>query len=163
MVTGPLLTLEDVPAYVSQLRRRRKIIVSTNGTFDILHYGHVYYLQEAKKQGDVLIVGVNDDASVQALKGLARPIVPAQERAQLLLAIRYVDAVVIFKETDPINFIAAVSPDVHVNGAEYGSDCIESDIVRRIGARLHLVPRQPCWSSTKAIEKILHAYTRETD
>src|SRR5262245_18986528 len=102
----------------STLRARGKRIVSINGSFDILHNGHLHILNEARRRGDVLVVGLNSDASVRSYKGPERPIVPERQRAEMLLAMRIVDYVHIFDEADPIAFLEQVRPDVHVNGAE---------------------------------------------
>jgi rfaE bifunctional protein nucleotidyltransferase chain/domain len=101
----------------------------------------LHILNEAKRQGDVLIVGLNSDQSVRSYKGPTRPLVPERRRAEMLLALRMVDYVHIFDEENPIAFLREVNPDVHVNGAEYGSTCVEAETVRRGGGRLHLVDR----------------------
>jgi D-beta-D-heptose 7-phosphate kinase/D-beta-D-heptose 1-phosphate adenosyltransferase len=136
------------------LRAKGKRIVTTNGTFDILHQGHLHVLNEARQRGDVLIVALNSDASVRAYKGPHRPVVPEQQRAEMLLALRIVDYVHIFDEPDPIAFLEQLNPDVHVNSAEYGEDCIESQIVKRGGGRIHLVNRIPDLSTTRIIEAV---------
>ena len=111
-------------------------------------------LSEARRQGDVLIVGLNSDASVRAYKGDGRPIVPERSRAAMLLALRAVDFVHIFDESDPIAFLEQVRPDVHVNGAEYGENCIEGETVRRAGGVIHLVPRIQGLSTSGLIESL---------
>jgi len=145
---------EDLRSLAETLRGLGKRIVTVNGTFDVLHAGHLHILKEAKLQGDVLVVGLNSDASVRANKGQKRPVVPQAQRADLLLALRYVDYVHIFDEPVPMAFIAEVRPHVHVNGAEYGEDCVESGVVREIGARLHLVPRLDGLSTSGLIERL---------
>jgi len=145
---------EELSGLAETLRALGKRIVTVNGTFDVLHAGHLHILKEAKQQGDVLVVGLNSDASVRANKGPKRPVVPQAQRADMLLALRYVDYVHIFDEPVPMVFIAAVRPDVHVNGAEYGEDCIESGVVREVGARLHLVPRIDGLSTSALIERL---------
>ena len=105
-------------------------------------------LNEARSQGDVLIVGLNSDASVRSHKGPTRPIISDRGRAKMLLALRVVDYVHIFDEPDPIAFLSELNPDVHVNGAEYGENCIERDVVIRNGGRLHLVDRIPNLSTS---------------
>jgi D-beta-D-heptose 7-phosphate kinase/D-beta-D-heptose 1-phosphate adenosyltransferase len=125
----------------STLRAKGKRIVTINGAFDLMHGGHLHILNEAKRQGDVLIVGLNSDQSVRSYKGPTRPLVPERRRAEMLLALRMVDYVHIFDEENPIAFLREVNPDVHVNGAEYGSTCVEAETVRRGGGRLHLVDR----------------------
>jgi D-beta-D-heptose 7-phosphate kinase / D-beta-D-heptose 1-phosphate adenosyltransferase len=111
------------------LRARGKRIVSINGSFDVLHAGHLHILNQARQQGDVLVVGLNSDNSVRSYKGPGRPIVPERRRAEMLLALRVVDYVHIFDEADPIEFLTELRPDVHANGAEYGEHCIEREAV----------------------------------
>jgi D-beta-D-heptose 7-phosphate kinase/D-beta-D-heptose 1-phosphate adenosyltransferase len=136
------------------LRAKGKRIVTINGSFDILHNGHLYILNEARQRGDVLIVGLNSDKSVKSNKGLDRPIVAERQRAEMLLALRMVDYVHVFDEPDPIAFIRELNPDVHVNGSEYGEDCIESETVRRGGGRLHIVSRIPGLSTSNLVDKL---------
>jgi rfaE bifunctional protein nucleotidyltransferase chain/domain len=134
------------------LRAKGRRIVSVNGSFDLLHSGHLHILNEARRQGDVLIVGLNSDKSVRGYKGASRPIVPEQQRADMLLALRMVDYVHIFDEGDPIAFLREIKPDVHVNGPEYSEDCIEAETVRRGGGRVHLVERLPGLSTSGLLE-----------
>jgi D-beta-D-heptose 7-phosphate kinase / D-beta-D-heptose 1-phosphate adenosyltransferase len=148
-----------VPRYAlgqlaTTLRAKGKRLVTVNGSFDLLHGGHLHILHEARQQGDVLIVGLNSDASVRAYKGPSRPIVPEGRRAEMLLALRMVDFVHIFDETDPIAFLTALHPDVHVNGAEYGEHCVEAETVRRAGGRIHLVGRIPELSTSNLIDSL---------
>lgn len=152
-------TLRIVPRHAlsqlaTTLRARGKRIVTTNGTFDILHNGHLHILNEARQRGDVLIVAVNSDASVRSYKGPNRPLVPAHRRAEMLLALRIVDYVHIFDEPDPIAFLEELHPDVHVNGSEYGESCIESQTVRRGGGRIHIVDRIPELSTSRLIDAL---------
>jgi rfaE bifunctional protein nucleotidyltransferase chain/domain len=136
------------------LRAKGKRIVTVNGSFDILHSGHLHILNEARRRGDVLIVGVNSDASVRSYKGPNRPIVPEGRRAEMLLALRMVDYVHIFDEPDPIAFLKELNPDLHVNGSEYGENCVESETVRRGGGRIHVVDRIPCLSTSGLVETL---------
>jgi D-beta-D-heptose 7-phosphate kinase/D-beta-D-heptose 1-phosphate adenosyltransferase len=136
------------------LRAKGKRIVTINGSFDVLHNGHLHILNEARQQGDVLIVGVNSDASVRLNKGPDRPIVPERRRAEMLLALRMVDYVHVFDELDPIAFIGELNPDVHVNGSEYGEDCIESEIVKRGGGRIHIVGRISGLSTSNLVDRL---------
>ena len=130
------------------LRAKGRRLVTVNGSFDVLHAGHLHILNEARSQGDVLIVGLNSDASVRSHKGPTRPIISDRGRAEMLLALRVVDYVHIFDEPDPIAFLSELNPDVHVNGAEYGENCIERDVVIRNGGKLHLVDRIPNLSTS---------------
>jgi D-beta-D-heptose 7-phosphate kinase/D-beta-D-heptose 1-phosphate adenosyltransferase len=136
------------------LRAQGKRIVTLNGSFDVLHSGHLHILNEARRQGDVLIVAVNSDSSVRAYKGPDRPFVPERQRAEMLLALRMVDYVHIFDELDPRAFLAEVQPHVHVNGSEYGRDCIESETVRRSGGQLHIVERIPGLSTSSLVGRV---------
>jgi len=149
-----LVRRDDLGSLAAALRALGKRIVTVNGTFDVLHAGHLHILKEAKAQGDVLVVGLNSDVSVRANKGPKRPVIPQPQRAAMLLALRFVDYVHIFDEQVPMDFIAAVRPDVHVNGAEYGENCVEAGVVREIGAQLHLVPRIASLSTSSLIERL---------
>lgn len=151
---GQFLQWDEVSMAVASERACGKIIVTTNGTFDVFHPGHVQFLQEARVQGGVLFVGLNSDSSIRSIKGSCRPIHDVKARAQVLLSLRCVDYVVVFEETTPIRFIELAQPDVHVNGAEYGSHCVEANIVSQLGARLHLVPRDNNYSSTRLIREV---------
>jgi D-beta-D-heptose 7-phosphate kinase/D-beta-D-heptose 1-phosphate adenosyltransferase len=149
-----LVARGDLAAVADALRANRRRIVTINGSFDVLHAGHLYILEEARRQGDVLIVGLNSDASVRAYKGPTRPVVGQEDRARLLLGLRCVDYVHMFDETDPIAFLEAVRPDVHVNGAEYGEECIEAPTVKKHGGRLHLVGRVKGLSTSGLVARI---------
>ena len=149
-----LVARDGLAGLASALRTRGKRIVTINGSFDVLHAGHLRILTEAREQADVLVVGLNSDESVRALKGPTRPIVPQQQRADLLLGLRCVDYVHVFDEATPIAFIEQIAPDVHVNGLEYGQNCVEASTVRRLGGRLHLVPRSLGLSTTSIVQAI---------
>ncbi len=149
-----LLPRHALAMLAATLRNKGKRIVTVNGSFDVLHNGHLYILNEARQRGDVLIVGLNSDASVRSYKGPQRPIVPERRRAEMLLALRMVDYVHIFDESDPIAFLKEVLPDVHVNGSEYGEDCIEGETVRRAGGRIHIVDRIPGLSTTGVLASL---------
>src|SRR5512140_1104773 len=122
-----ILTREEAVRFVEQLRAGGKRVVFTNGVFDLLHPGHVRYLADARRHGDALVVGVNSDRSVRAIKGPERPIFPEQERAEVLSALSSVDAVCIFDEPTPLQIISRLQPDVLVKGADWAAD----DIVGR--------------------------------
>ncbi len=131
-----ILTLDQAAALVARLRAQRATIVFTNGVFDLLHPGHVRYLTDARRQGDALIVGLNSDRSVRAIKGPQRPIFPERERAEVLSALACVDAVCIFDEETPHDIIARLRPDVLVKGADWAADeIVGRDIVEARGGR----------------------------
>jgi rfaE bifunctional protein nucleotidyltransferase chain/domain len=118
---GELLTLDQLTARAGELRQRGLKLSFANGHFDLLHVGHLRYLRGARERGDVLVVGINGDASVARLKGAGRPIVPAMERAELVAALEPVDFVVIFDEDTPERVLRALRPEVHCKGTDYGS------------------------------------------
>lgn len=139
---------------VESLKKNKKKIVTINGSFDIIHAGHVHFLREAKKQGDILIVMLNSDSSIKKYKGKDRPINSEKDRVTVMSAFEMVDFVTLFSETTPINTLELIKPDVHVNGAEYGENCIEAKTVKKNGGRLHLVERIGLFSTTNLIKQI---------
>ncbi len=145
---------------VDKLRQESKTIVTTNGTFDILHVGHIRLMREAKEQGDFLILGLNSDKSVRQYKSEKRPIVPQHERAEVAKAIRYIDMILIFDEPESLHFVEEVKPDVHVKDATYGYNLIEAPIVQSYGGKIYLVEKDE-HSTTNIIEKIIDVYKDE--
>jgi rfaE bifunctional protein nucleotidyltransferase chain/domain len=146
---------EEIPrlrAYWSLLEQR---VVFTNGCFDILHLGHVEYLEAASQLGDVLVVGLNSDASVRQLKGPTRPVLPQEARARILAALEFVEAVIIFNEETPEKLIEALRPDVLVKGGDYTEDQIAgASFVRSYGGEVVILPYIPGYSTTSLIQKI---------
>jgi D-beta-D-heptose 7-phosphate kinase/D-beta-D-heptose 1-phosphate adenosyltransferase len=152
-------TLPQMRAIVARLKGRGQKVVFTNGCFDILHVGHVRYLRRAKNQGDVLVVGLNTDRSVRAIKGERRPVVPEKERAEILAALESVDYVVPFDEPTPLGLIEALKPNILVKGADWRkSGIVGRQTVEKMGGRVVRVPLVAGASSTGVIEKILKAY-----
>jgi rfaE bifunctional protein nucleotidyltransferase chain/domain len=140
MSTKKILSREELKHHVAAWRRGGDPITLANGCFDLLHVGHVRYLQAAKQLGGRLIVAVNSDESVRALKGEGRPLMPAEERAEILSALTDVDAVVIFPEPDVRTLIREVRPDVHAKGTDYTADTVpERDAVAECGGRVEIV------------------------
>jgi rfaE bifunctional protein nucleotidyltransferase chain/domain len=140
---------------VAQLRSAGKTIVFTNGVFDILHPGHLRYLQHARSLGDALIVGLNSDRSVRANKGPSRPVNPEGERAELLSALACVDAVVIFDEETPYDLILVIQPDVLVKGADWAENAIVGrDVVEQRGGKVVRVPVEQGYSTTAILARI---------
>jgi rfaE bifunctional protein nucleotidyltransferase chain/domain len=149
------MTLEQAVALVARARDAGKTIVFTNGVFDLLHPGHLRYLQQARGLGDLLIVGVNSDRSSRANKGEGRPITPEVERVEILEALACVDAVVVFDEDTPHAIIAALRPDVLVKGDDWAEDAIVGrDIVEACGGRVVRMPVERGYSTTAIIERI---------
>ena len=152
------MTLAQALEFARTLRSEHRTLVFTNGVFDLLHPGHVRYLQQARALGDALIVGLNADRSVRANKGDDRPITPESERAEILAALACVDGVVLFDEATPHALIEALEPDVLVKGADWAEDAIVGrDIVERRGGRVVRVAIEPGYSTTSIIEKIKSA------
>ena len=148
-------TRADAAALVERLRAAGKTIVFTNGVFDLLHVGHLRYLQHARGLGDALLIGLNSDRSVRDIKGPGRPITAEAERAEILEALACVDGVVIFDEATPYELIAALQPDVLVKGADWAEDAIIGrDIVEARGGRVVRVPIEPGRSTTELVERI---------
>lgn len=151
----PVLDRDEASAMVGRLREAGKTVVFTNGVFDLLHLGHVRYLRQARQQGDALVVGVNSDRSARGNKGTDRPLVPAEERAELVAALDAVDAVVIFDEDTPHAIVSALQPDLLVKGADWPADQIVGrDVVEARGGRVVRVPLEPGRSTTAIIERI---------
>ena len=153
--TSPaLLSHEAAVAFALGVRRRGGTVVFTNGVFDLLHPGHIRYLREAHSLGDALIVGVNSDRSVRANKGVDRPINRAEERAEILLAFGFVDAVLVFDDDTPLETIARIQPDILVKGADWGPDRIVGrDIVEARGGRVVRLELAQGFSTTRLIQK----------
>jgi D-beta-D-heptose 7-phosphate kinase/D-beta-D-heptose 1-phosphate adenosyltransferase len=151
----PTLTVNEAADFAAGLRRRGLKVVMTNGVFDLLHPGHVRYLQAARREGDALIVALNSDRSVRANKGPARPITVEHERAELLQALSAVDAVVIFDEETPAAVIRAIQPDVLVKGADWAADQIVGrDTVEARGGKVVRIPVEQGWSTSAIVERI---------
>src|SRR4029453_8254695 len=151
----PVLTLADAEALVSELRRQGKAIVFTNGVYDLLHPGHVRYLNAARGFGDALIVGVNSDRSVRTNKGPNRPVNTEQERAEVIAALAAVDAAVVFDDETPLAIISRLQPDVLVKGADWPADQIVGrDIVEARGGRVVRIPVVGGFSTTRLLDRI---------
>lgn len=151
----PALSTTAAAAFAESLRQSGKRVVFTNGVFDLLHPGHVRYLQAARAEGDALIVGLNSDRSVRAYKGPSRPITPEAERAEILAALACVDAVVVFDEETPDWIIRQIQPDILVKGADWAADAIVGrDTVEAKGGRVIRVRIERGWSTSAIIEKI---------
>jgi rfaE bifunctional protein nucleotidyltransferase chain/domain len=158
---APLFDVAEAVAWRQELRAENRTVVFTNGVFDLLHAGHVEYLAWARSQGDALIIGLNHDASVRRLKGPARPLVPFVARAQVLRALRSVDAVVGFEEATPEVLLDRIRPDVHVKSDQYREDDLpEKTVVLQHGGRIALAPHLAGTSTTDLIGRIINAYCR---
>lgn len=148
-------TLDDLRRALEKARGQGKKIVFTNGCFDILHPGHIAYMQDARARGDILVVGLNSDASVRRLKGPERPVNPQADRALMLAGLASVDYVTLFEDDTPIDLIKAVKPDVLVKGGDWTVDkIVGSDFVFSIGGEVYSLPFRPGYSTTGLIERI---------
>lgn len=150
-----VLTRDEAAAFAEHARAEGKRVVFTNGVFDLLHPGHVRYLRQARALGDVLVIAINADASVRRNKGPDRPITPEYERAEVLAALEFVDAVTIFDEDTPLAIITAVQPDVLVKGADWAHDAIVGrDVVEARGGRVVRVAVEQGHSTTSIVGRI---------
>lgn len=152
-----LKSFEELKNVVKDLKSKNKAIVWTNGCFDILHTGHIRYLQKAKEQGDILIIGLNSDSSVKNLKGNNRPIIPENERAEILSALQCVDYIIIFSEQHPTKYLEAIKPDVYVKGGDYNINTIvqeERKIIESYQGKIAIINVSTENSTTNIINKI---------
>lgn len=141
---------------IDGLKSNGKTVVFTNGCFDLLHVGHIRYLEQSRSLGDCLVVGVNSDESVKRLKGESRPLVPEFERAEVLAALGSVDYVTLFSEDTPTELITYIRPDIHVKGGDYRADELpEAEAVRSCGGRIVILPLTEGRSTTKLVAKIV--------
>lgn len=158
-----ILTREDMQVERTRLRDAGQTVVFTNGAFDLLHLGHVTYLQFARKQGDVLVLGMNSDASVKRYKGEKRPIVPEAERARMLAAMECIDYIVIFDEDEPRDLIASLLPDILVKGEDWAHYVSGRDEVEAAGGKVVLAPLVEGRSTTHIINRILDVYSQKDE
>ncbi|MCK8824316.1 D-glycero-beta-D-manno-heptose 1-phosphate adenylyltransferase [Fuchsiella alkaliacetigena] len=150
-----LVKLAELKEVLQERRRAKQKIVFTNGCFDILHVGHVRYLQAAQAKGDLLVVGINSDTSVKQLKGEQRPVVPEEERAEMLAALEMVDYVVIFEELTAKRVIGELKPDIYVKGGDYSVEELpEAEVVASYGGKIELVKEVKGASTTNIVEEI---------
>jgi D-glycero-beta-D-manno-heptose 1-phosphate adenylyltransferase len=151
-----ILASDQLPVWRENLRRAGKRLVATNGCFDLLHLGHVTYLETARQNGDALLVGINSDASVRELKGPDRPINSEEDRAGVVAALESVDAVLIFPEKSAANFLKAAQPDIYVKGGDYTIDTLNAEerrIVESAGGKIVIVPVVPGRSTSSLLKK----------
>ncbi|MBN1473924.1 MAG: D-glycero-beta-D-manno-heptose 1-phosphate adenylyltransferase [Syntrophaceae bacterium] len=145
---------------LEELRKKGKKIAFTNGCFDILHIGHVRYLREAKKTADILVLALNSDASVKKIKGKKRPLVPQEDRAEIMAALEFIDFVTIFDETTPLELINLLKPDVLIKGGDWAEDdVVGRDEIKKWGGKLTLIPEIKGKSTTSIVDKIRQTYS----
>jgi rfaE bifunctional protein nucleotidyltransferase chain/domain len=157
MINDKVVPLEKLQQRVKDLRAAGKNIVATNGCFDLLHVGHVRYLNAARAVGDALIVGINGDESVRELKGQGRPVNNENERAEIVAALACVDLVTIFPEMRATRFLELAAPDVYVKGGDYNQDTLNADereVLQKVGAKIDIVPFEPGYSTTDLLARL---------
>ena len=154
-IQGKIVESENLEGLVKVLRSQAKTIATLNGSFDLLHAGHLEMIYQASLLADVLVVGLNTDRSIQEYKSSKRPIVPLRERMLMMGALEMVDYVISFDELDPRELLKKICPDIHVNGSEYGLNCIEAEVVKEGGGKVHIVPLVPGLSTSQLIHKIV--------
>jgi rfaE bifunctional protein nucleotidyltransferase chain/domain len=143
-----------IESKILELRKFGNTIGTLNGSFDLMHAGHLEMIYQASKQADLLIVALNTDRSIKEYKSSLRPIIPLEYRLRMMAALEMVDYVTWFDETDPCQILSKIKPDVHINGAEYGENCIEAETIRSQGGRIHIVSLVPGFSTSLIIKKI---------
>ncbi|MDY0188085.1 MAG: D-glycero-beta-D-manno-heptose 1-phosphate adenylyltransferase [Syntrophus sp. (in: bacteria)] len=154
-----ILDWKNLKDNVDELRRQGKKIAFTNGCFDILHVGHTRYLRQAREKGDVLILALNSDTSVRRIKGEKRPLIPQNERAELLSCLEFVDYVTLFDESTPLNLILYLKPDVLIKGGDWPEDqVVGRREVLSWGGTVSIIPEIPGASTTNIVDKILAVY-----
>lgn len=156
-MANKIISLEKLGERTKQMRELGKKLVATNGCFDLLHVGHVRYLQAARAKGDALIVGLNADASVRELKGAGRPLNNENDRAEVLAALECVDLVTIFPELRATRFIETVRPNVYVKGGDYNSDTLDAEeraALEKIRAKIDIVPFEKGYSTSGLLEQL---------
>ena len=153
--SGKIVSRDEALRFAEAERAAGRRLVFANGAFDLLHAGHVRYLEAARHEGDRLFVGVNSDASVARAKGAGRPVVPAAERAEIVAALECVDLVVVFEEDSPAGLLRELRPDVHAKGTDYASDSVpERDVVAEYGGKTAIVGDPKHHATTDLIERI---------
>jgi len=158
----PILTLREAVTLRETLRTQNRKLVFTNGVFDLLHVGHLDYLEKARSLGDSLFIGINDDEAARRLKSGNQPFIPAVERARLVAALSCVDAAVIFDELTAINLIRDLRPDIYVKGGDYAhKELPERTVANEVGAKIILIDYLPNHSTTDLIQKILSTKSHE--
>jgi len=168
---GTIVSREELVRIVGELKAQGKRVVTTNGSFDLMHVGHARALQQAKSFGDVLVVGVNSDSSVKKYKSDKRPIIGEQDRAAMLAALSCVDYVTIFQETDPCALLDTIKPHVHTKAGDYSPErkpgeqgyMPEAETVRRNGGEVRITPFVPGISTTEIIKKVCDVYGQKPD
>ena len=156
MTQQKIKTISELKKIAEALKSQNKKIVTTNGVFDILHIGHIRYLQEAKKLGGILIIAINSDRSVKEIKGPKRPLNNENDRAEALAALECVDYVAIFDEENPIKFLEEIKPNIHVKGGDYKiNQIIEKGTVEKNNGKIILIPKVEGYSTTDLINRII--------
>ena len=156
-MSAKIIGLEELSERSRRLRGTGKKLVATNGCFDLLHVGHVRYLQAARALGDLLAVGLNGDRSVRQLKGMGRPVTGERDRAEILAALQCVDLVTIFPEMRATQFIAASYPAIYVKGGDYTSETLNEEeraVLKEIGAEIRIIPFEAGYSTSRLLEQI---------
>ncbi len=155
-----LILPQKLESFSGEVRDKGKRLVTLNGSFDLLHAGHLHIIYEASKQADILLVALNSDESIKRYKGIQRPIISLKDRLAMMSALSFVSNITWFNEDDPRNLLEIVQPDVHVNGQDWGANCIEAEVVKKYGGRLHIVSLVPGLSTSKVVDKIRETYSQ---
>jgi rfaE bifunctional protein nucleotidyltransferase chain/domain len=154
-ITDKIIKFTDIESLCLKIRQGKKTIVTTNGCFDILHLGHIRYLQDASEFGDIFIVGINSQESVRRLKGEGRPVTSEIGRILVMAALGFIDYCVLFNEDTPVELLRKIKPDVHVKGGDYSvNELIEREVVEKNGGKIVIIPLTKGFSTTSILEKM---------
>lgn len=150
--------LAEIRKIVTKLKKKKKKIVFTNGCFDILHYGHLKYLEKCKRLGDILVIGLNSDSSVRKIKGKHRPVIKQKQRAAILSALEFIDYITIFNETTPERLIKAITPNILAKGGDWKKEnIVGGEYVKKAGGRVATIPFVKGYSTTTILKRIKNA------
>ena len=164
MTTDKIIERGRLIPIINDLKQKGKQVVFTNGCFDLLHVGHLRYLRQARQEGDLLVLGLNTDRSVRELKGMSRPFVPEEERAELLAALSIIDYIVIFDEQTPLDLIKNIKPDVLVKGGDWErEDIVGGKEVEADGGRVVVIPEIPGRSTSNLVAEIIRRSRMEVE
>lgn len=161
MQNAKVISLTALPELLKKLSKQRKKIVTYNGSFDLLHIGHIRSVRQAKQQGDVLFILLNSDVSIKKYKGPSRPIISEKERAETIAALADVDYVVLFDDINPKKVLAIIKPAIHCNGSDWGKNCVEKEVVEENGGEIYILHWEKGYSTTKLIENIIKKHNEK--
>lgn len=149
-----LINPDQLAVWSEKRKNEGKTIATLNGSFDLMHAGHLEMIYQASQQADILLLALNSDASIKRYKSIDRPIIPLEYRLRMMAALEFVDFITWFEEDDPRSLLEQIQPHVHVNGSEYGENCLEADVVKKHGGKIKIIALVPGLSTSEIIKKV---------